>query len=277
MGLRLRPDIADQERALAGVDSQAGAGAHQDAQVAAPLASSCGQAAADAVTTGGAKSRLRFRLAALGMLLATLIGLALAWSWSPMKSALDIDVAVGALQRFGAQAGPFAAVGAFAIAVALAVPLTFLTLVMIVAFGPWVGGASALTGALIGAALSYGTGRLLGREAMASLAGPRLNALSERLGHKGLLAVVMVRLVPIAPFAIVNMVAGVTHIKLRQLLAGTAIGMAPSTIFMMVFVDSMLAMLRNPGPKSYGVVALTVVLIGAGAFGFRHWMRKQGN
>jgi uncharacterized membrane protein YdjX (TVP38/TMEM64 family) len=220
---------------------------------------------------------LRFRLAMLALLLAALIGLALAWSWSPLKDVLDIDMAVAALQRFGTQAGALAGMFAFALAVALAVPLTFLTLVTIVAFGPWMGGATALGGALVGAAISFALGRMLGRDAMAKLAGPRLQALSERLGQRGLLAIIMVRLVPIAPFAIVNMVAGVTHIRLRQLLAGTAIGMAPSTLFMMAFVDSMLAMLRNPGPKSYGLVALTIVLIGAGALLFRRWMRKHAS
>jgi uncharacterized membrane protein YdjX (TVP38/TMEM64 family) len=216
---------------------------------------------------------LRIRLLALLAAVALLLGLAAAWTWSPLQAWLDIDLVVGALQRFGLSFGPLAAVAGFALALAAAVPLTFLTLVAIVAFGPWTGFACALPGALIGASVSYLAGAGLGREVVERLGGARVNQLSRRLARRGVLAIVVLRLTPVAPFAIVNMVAGASHIRLRDLLLGTAIGMTPSTLAMMFFMDRIIAGLRQPSQFGLMLGALTAALLLLGGWCMRRWMR----
>ena len=206
--------------------------------------------------------------------LAALLALAAAWSWSPLKEWLDVDRIVGTLQRLGQSFGPVAAVAGFALAVSLAVPLTFLTLVTLVAYGPLAGFFCSLAGAVIGAAITYGMGTLLGREVVQRLGGARLNLISERLGQRGLLAVIAIRMVPIAPFAIVNMVAGSSHIRLRDMLLGTAIGIAPGTLAMMLFVDQIVQALKNPGPTTWLLLGGTALLIGGGLWALRRWVRK---
>lgn len=232
-------------------------------------------AGAPAVAGAAGTRALRRRLMALGAVIVLLLALAGAWAWSPMKAWLDLDTIVGALRGFGRSFGVPAAIAGFALAVATAVPLTFLTLVAIVAFGPWGGLACALPGALAGSAISYGVGMALGREALAQLAGPKIQLVSQRLGERGLLAMIAIRLVPVAPFPIVNMVAGATHIRLRDLLLGTAIGMMPSTVFMMVFVDTILASLKKPSGFGVGMLALTVVLVVAGGWALRRWLKRR--
>ena len=106
-------------------------------------------------------ARLRAKLLALVLVLALLLGLALAWSWTPLRSWLDIDRVVAALRELGRSAGPAVAIAGFALACTLAVPLTFLTLVTIVAFGPWLGALCSVAGALLGAAASHGLGAVL--------------------------------------------------------------------------------------------------------------------
>ncbi|SFU84705.1 TVP38/TMEM64 family protein [Pseudoduganella namucuonensis] len=219
---------------------------------------------------------LRRRLIGLGVAVALVVALAAAWAWSPLKAWLDIDLIVGTLRRLGQSFGLLAAVAGFAVAVATAVPLTFLTLVVIVAFGPWAGFACALPGALIGASISYGVGMALGREAVVRLAGERINAISQRLAKRGVLAIVLVRLVPVAPFPIVNMVAGASHISLRDLLIGTAIGMTPSTVFMMFFMDDIIASLKQPSGFGLGLLIGTVLLLAAGGWALRRWLKRSG-
>ena len=221
--------------------------------------------------------RLRIRLLALLAAVLLLLGLGAAWAWSPLKTWLDLDLVVGALQRFGLAFGPVAAVAGFALAVAASVPLTFLILVAVVAFGPWTGFACALPGALIGATISYCIGMALGREAVERLAGPRINALSRRLASRGLVAIILVRLTPVAPFAIVNMVAGASHIRLRDLLLGTAIGMTPSTVVMMLFVDRIVASLKQPSEFGVALLGVTALLLLAGAWFMRRWLRKNAS
>jgi uncharacterized membrane protein YdjX (TVP38/TMEM64 family) len=217
---------------------------------------------------------LRLRLLWLALTLLALLALALAWSWSPLRAWLDIDVMVATLQRVGQALGPLAAVGGFALAVSLAVPLTFVTLVALAALGPWAGLACAMAGALLGVCISYGLGFLLGREVLERLAGERLNALSRRLSKRGVLAIVAVRMMPIAPFAIVNMITGASHISLRDVLLGTAIGMTPSTLVMMVFMNQLLETLRQPGSQSFLLLMIPFFLILVGLWCARHWLRQ---
>jgi uncharacterized membrane protein YdjX (TVP38/TMEM64 family) len=218
--------------------------------------------------------RLRRKLALLVLVLLVLVGLAFAWSWSPMREWLDVDGVVDAIRQAGESFGPAAAVAGLTLALVLAVPLIFLTLVAVAAYGPLTGSVYVLAGALMSAAVSYGVGRLLGREVVERLAGPRVNQLSRRLARRGLLAVVAVRLVPVAPFAVVNMVAGASHLRLQHLLLGTAIGILPGTLGVALFLDQIQAALRSPTPWTWALVALTVGLIAGGAWGLRRWMRR---
>jgi uncharacterized membrane protein YdjX (TVP38/TMEM64 family) len=229
-----------------------------------------------AVVVADTAAGLRRRLVALGAVLALLAALAAAWSWTPLRDWLDLELLVGGLQQLGERFGPLAALLVFALAVATAVPLTLLTLVAVAAFGPWNGAACALPGALLGAALSYGVGMALGREAVARLAGARVNTISARLARRGLLAIVALRLAPVAPFPIVNMVAGASQIRLRDLLLGTAIGMAPSTLFIMFFTERIMAAFSQPSGFGYALLAGSLLLLAAGAWGARRWLRRVG-
>lgn len=222
----------------------------------------------------GHSPSLRRKLVLLVLALLAVVGLAIAWSWSPLRQWLDVDLVVSQLRHFGQDFGPVAAIAGFALALIVAVPLTFLLLVALMALGPWAGLACALVGALIGAAASYGLGHVLGRDVLVRLAGQRVNLLSQRLASRGLVAVILVRLVPVAPFAVVNMVAGASDIRLRDLLLGTAIGMTPGALGMMLFVDQITAALREPTPLTFLLAALTLVLIAAGAWGLQRWLRK---
>jgi uncharacterized membrane protein YdjX (TVP38/TMEM64 family) len=218
---------------------------------------------------------LRRKLYLLVVALLLLLGLALAWSSTPMRAWLDVDRAVESLRRFGQAFGPLAAVGGFALALTLAVPLVFLTLIALVAYGPMVGFGCAMGGALLAAAASYGVGRFLGREVVQRLGGERINRLSQRLASRGLLAVVAVRLLPVAPFAVVNMVAGVSHIRLRDLMLGTLIGISPGTLAMTLFVDQITAALQHPTLLTLVLAGLTMVLIVLGLWAMQRWLRTH--
>ena len=219
-------------------------------------------------------ARLRRRLLLLAAAMLAVVALAIGWTATPLRDWLDVDSVVSGLRRFGEAFGPLAAALGFALAMTLAVPLTFLSLVALVAFGPWAGFGCAMAGALLGAAASYGIGAFLGHAVLVRLAGPRINMLSQRMARRGLVAVILVRLVPVAPFAIINMVAGASHIRLRDLLLGTAIGIAPGLLAMMVFVDQITAALRAPTALTFALLGGTVLLIVAGAWGLQRWLRQ---
>jgi phospholipase D1/2 len=55
----------------------------------------------------------------------------------------------------------------------------------------------------------------------------------------------MIRMVPIAPFSIVNMVAGASKLGLRDFMLGTALGMAPGIAVMAVLGAQIADLARN--------------------------------
>lgn len=190
-----------------------------------------------------------------------------------MRAWLDVDRIVASLQHVGQSFGPVAAVCGFAVALTLAVPLTFLTLVTVVAFGPMAGFAISMVAAVMGGAVSYWIGDFLGHPVLVRMGGDRVNVVSERLASRGILAVIAVRMVPIAPFAVVNMIAGASHISLRDLLVGTAIGMTPGTVGMIFFVDQIVGALKNPGPVTFLLAGLMITLVAMGLWALRRWLR----
>ena len=113
------------------------------------------------------------------------------------------------------------------------------------------------------------------RDQRLRLGGTRVNLLSQSMARRGFVAVIALRLIPVAPFAIVNMVAGATHLRLRHMLLGTALGMCPGTLAIALFTDQLMLSLKQPGPGSYALLALTAALITVGMWGLRRWVGEQ--
>lgn len=128
------------------------------------------------------------------------------------------------------QLHPAAVVPVAALLLCALVPRTAVSLASGAIFGAWAGAAWSLTAALIAASLTYFAGRWAGREVLEARAGPRIKALDSWLARRGLLAVVVVRLLPIAPFGLVGYAYGASSVRFRDYLMGTALGGIPSSI-----------------------------------------------
>ena len=98
-------------------------------------------------------------------------------------------------------------------------------------YGPW-GAAISLAAAVASAATSFAVARALGAStaAQALLERPRARALAELAERGGILTVALVRLSPVLPFTPSNAVLGLTEMRLRDLVIGTGLGMAPGTV-----------------------------------------------
>jgi uncharacterized membrane protein YdjX (TVP38/TMEM64 family) len=124
-------------------------------------------------------------------------------------------------------------------------------------FGAPLGTALTLLGATAGATGAFLVGRRLGRGDVERIAGKRIGAIDEWLGRRGLLAVLYVRLFPLFPFNALNYAAGVTGLRLRDYVLGTAIGIIPGTFAYAALGSS----LDEPtSPEFIGAVALVVAL-----------------
>ena len=90
--------------------------------------------------------------------------------------------------------------------------------------------------------------------------------------ERGLLAMTAVRLVPLAPFSVVNVVAGAIHVRLWHFVVGSAIGILPGTLVATVFGDQLAAGLRDPRSINIWLIAGAVVILGTATWLVRRWL-----
>ena len=75
----------------------------------------------------------------------------------------------------------------------------------------------ATVGALSSAIVTYAVGALLGRETLRGVIGPRLRRVQRKIVNGGVLAIAAIRMVPLAPFTVVNLVAGASEVRLAPM------------------------------------------------------------
>ncbi len=126
--------------------------------------------------------------------------------------------------------GPILFFGLYAALALIPVPKALLTAAGGALFGLWAGAGLSLAGALVGAILSFGAGRLLGREAVDRLIRGRLARVDALLADHGLSAVLIVRLVPLVPFIAINYASGLSGVRFRHYVLGSALGMVPGSL-----------------------------------------------
>jgi phospholipase D1/2 len=127
----------------------------------------------------------------------------------------------------------------------------------------------------LAAMFTYFLGRRLKRDTVRRLAGAKLDRIVDVLRKHGLLALTLLRLVPLAPFAVEGIVAGAVRLKWWHLALGTAIGMLPGTLAATIFGDQLEAVVMGGGQANWWLVAVIVALLGGGSWGVRIWFRAM--
>jgi phosphatidylserine/phosphatidylglycerophosphate/cardiolipin synthase-like enzyme/uncharacterized membrane protein YdjX (TVP38/TMEM64 family) len=205
-------------------------------------------------------ARRRFWLGA--GLVALLVILAGAWRWTDLGDWLEPTALAGSLNAaLQGPWGPVLTVLGFVLGSLIAIPVTLLILVTALVYGAALGAVYAMAGAIAAAAATYALGRYLGRPSIERLSGGSVEGLSRRLARRGLLTVIALRIIPVAPFTVVNLFAGASHISLRDFLLGTLIGMVPGVAAMAVFAEGILALIRDADLKHFLVAVLALAFI----------------
>jgi uncharacterized membrane protein YdjX (TVP38/TMEM64 family) len=200
------------------------------------------------------------RLIVSGMAAIMLVLLAMAWRWTPLRDWINLETLIAFARNL--QALPvtgIAVVASYVLAGLIMMPVTLLIAVTGIVFGPIWGALYAIGGTLLSAAVTYWIGLWLGRDTVRRLLGPRINRLSRRIAKRGIVAMVVIRVLPVAPFTVVNVVAGASHIRFRDYLIGTFLGMCPGIVITVTFIHNLAEAIRRPNA---GTIAM---LVGAGA------------
>lgn len=213
------------------------------------------------------RARRRAVLGGVAVALVLVVGL---WRWTPLSDYLNLSFLMSL--GFALKALPYAAlavIGCYVLGGLIAMPITVLIAASGLVFGAWQGGWYALIGTMLSALVTYGVGRLLGRDTVRRLAGPRINALSERIASQGILAMVILRVLPVAPFSLVNVMAGASHISLRDYLVGTFLGMAPGIVLTVSFAHQLARAMQDPDAASIAVVVAAAAALIVAAWGIQ--------
>ena len=155
---------------------------------------------------------------------------------------------------------PFAYVALYALCITVGLPGTLLTLIGGVAFGLGRGFLVNMSGALLGSAGAFLVARTIGRDVVTRLLGKHLARLDGLEGRRTtFLTTLRLRLMPIVPFNAVNFAAGLTKAQLRPFLAGTALGIIPSTFIFTYFATALVA---GGDARADALVPITLALGG---------------
>lgn len=100
----------------------------------------------------------------------------------------------------------------------------------------------------VSAFITFYTSRTLGREFVDELLSiqflDRLEKLDEKIGRHGILAIVVLRILPVMPFNVLNLLMGVSKVKARDYAVGTILGLAPSNVFAVYFGTLIISVLQ---------------------------------
>ncbi len=146
----------------------------------------------------------------------------------------------------------------------LCVPMNFVMLATAVVFpAPW-----ALlyiwSGMMLSAWVNYGVGSLMGRKYLQRIFHRSVAKLSAAMEKREFLSFAIVRMIPVAPFGVINYVAGAYRARLLPFSAGTFLGILPGSILLVFFQRTLLQVIADPTPLNttflflYGLILLTL-------------------
>lgn len=219
-------------------------------------------------------SRTTLKIAFVALVL---LALALAWRFTGLA---DAAMAERVRDFLAAHAhgpwGPAMVVAVFLLGSLVSFPVTILILATAATFGPVKGGLCSALGIAVSAPVTYWIGIRFGQDALVRLLGARWEPVRERLRNRGVLAVAAIRVLPLAPFSLINLAAGASGIRFVDFLLGTMLGMLPGLVVVSAMGDRIVAIVSDPSLTQIGLFALCVVAWIAVSFGAQALASRLG-
>ena len=213
-------------------------------------------------------TRPRARLAGL-VAFVVLAALGLALGLSELGPDFDPGVLMEQIRGLGPW-GQAAVIGLMVVHCFVPFPAEILALAAGALYGVGAGTALIWVGAMIGAALSFGLARWLGRPFVEAVLAEhhraRLDAWTEAQGAATLL---VVRFIPVIAFNLINYAAGLTRVGWGTFLWTTGVGILPLTAVMVWMGARMVAL---SWPWLLVVCAVGIMVVFAGHW----WARRRG-
>jgi uncharacterized membrane protein YdjX (TVP38/TMEM64 family) len=222
------------------------------------------------------------RLLPLGLLVAAWIVFMLAGGYRYLTfSALarNRDWLCGLVQEWSVLAA-FVYIGVYAALVALSVPgAAVLTISGGFLFGTWIGGLCAVIGATFGATAIFLAARG-GLGGLAQRAGRFVGKLEAGFRADAFNYLLVLRLVPIFPFWLVNLVPALVGVRLPTYVLATFLGIVPATFIYASLGNGLGSLVEEPDLGIIFKPSLLVPIVGLALLalvpvGYKHWRSKK--
>jgi len=154
-------------------------------------------------------------------------------------------------------------IGIYIAATVFMVPASALTIGSGFIFGAWIGVPATLIGATIGACVLFLAARSSVGEALKRVAGPFVGKMEAEFNESPFSYLFTLRLIPIFPFAVVNIAPALLGAKFRDYLITTFFGMIPGTIAYVLIGAGLKGALADAAAKGEAVNAGDFIAAGA--------------
>ena len=205
------------------------------------------------------RRRARWQLALLTIGLAALS--AVLWKFTALAELAQPARLVALLEglRTSAWSAPVMLV-AFLVGSLVLFPITALFIVSAALLSPVQAVCTSLLGALSSAMIGYSIGARYFRNTATTAGGRQLLRVQDLLRDQGLMAIVMARFVPVAPYMVFNIAAGAVAVRVRDFLGGTAIALSPVIVLLTLFERQLRVVFTRPTVLGFvllfGLIAL---------------------
>jgi uncharacterized membrane protein YdjX (TVP38/TMEM64 family) len=187
-----------------------------------------------------------------------LVGLASIWTLTPLNAIADVEHWEAMLAAIRGPWEVLAVLLVFVLSGFVAFPVVVLIAGTTAVFGVWPGMLYAGLGAMASAFATYSLGWWLGQRRLRHYFGPRVNRIKQSLEGRGIVTMTAIRLIPAAPYTLVNLAAGALRIPPIDYTIGTALGLAPGILVMSLLGSTIVGIIAHP---TLGGVALIIGLL----------------
>jgi uncharacterized membrane protein YdjX (TVP38/TMEM64 family) len=211
--------------------------------------------------------------ASIAMIVIALIMLVIGRLYYGDQIEAFIDQTLGGARR--THLGLPVTIAVFTLTAYVGAPQFVLILACVVAFGPEQGFWFAWIATVVSGAATYFTGRLAGAETRRRLGGATGGRFTRFMGKNAFLASLIVRLLPTAPFVVVNMAFGAARVNFWPYIAGLTIGVLPKTAIFAFGYDGIMDAAEGRWGSAAIMGGLAIALWVVVAYIVRRWIRRD--
>ena len=207
------------------------------------------------------KASLRKRVVKILSLVGVGIGLAILfkWVWGDVVDRETVEKWLVETKQL--PFAPLLLICIFVIAGMLGISLNLLLVVSVVVFGPIVTFLCGYAGAHLSALAGFTFGRKFGTPLLEKRFADSLERLGDHLQRRGIVSVAVLRILPVAPFPVVNVAAGASKVSWSHFNWGTLAGMFPGMLAVVILTYQLDEAISNPGWQSFLWLAAVATII----------------